>query len=108
VEGLVTKWEYCRIIWIVRQITPEEATRLRSSSFAGSVVTGEVTGMTMSCIGYLQTLTASGGKELVISDLAPTMAQLGLEGWELVSHGTVSVPIPADIFYFKREIAAQP
>jgi hypothetical protein len=89
---------------MVRQITPEEATRLQSSSFEGSVLTGEVTGMTMSCIGYLQMLAAQGGRELVISDLGPAMAELGLDGWELVSHTTVSVPIPADMFYFKREI----
>ena len=39
-----------------------------------------------------------------ITELDKTLTELGLDGWELVSHIHSDQPLQAETFYFKREI----
>lgn len=95
----MVKWEYCRIIWIIHDVSEQEQATLRKQGFLKAFKLNEdiVTG------GYLKFLGTEKEVER-ITDLGERIAQLGLEGWELVTHTPVISPANIEFFYLKRVI----
>ena len=95
----MTKWEYCVLLWMAAEV-PEGINVPSDFEFAVTEEDG--------CLrvhgGYLRFFRSPEEAQL-ITERGSTIAQLGLDGWELVSHTVRSDPIHQDVYYFKRLLA---
>ena len=98
----MTKWEYCQLNWLVRLATSkEEAEALSQLGYSvqelddGYLIKG-------GALGFLNPFQEFA---VTISSLEQVVNELGLDGWELVSHTVVPVPVPGmEVYFFKRPI----
>jgi hypothetical protein len=98
----MTQWEYCRVEWKVSPISSDEEKRdLQEHGFKGKILEGEE--VTLAAFGYLKFLGSSQEPE-EITNPDHAMAQLGRDGWELVSHTEITSPTEMEVFYFKRQL----
>lgn len=94
------KWEYCQVVWKVSSVSDAQKRELEEEGFEGLIkLEGEIT---VARLGYLKVLGSSDELEKIV-DLENTIAQLGRDGWELVSHTQVTAPT-IQVFYFKRQL----
>ena len=100
------KWEYCQITWSVIN-GPQEAAKPFGERYPDWSISVHVTSFTASG----GRVTFFGSKEIkTISLFAETMTQLGLDGWEMVSHAQRNEPATENIlavhseFFFKRPL----
>lgn len=97
----MSKWEYCSINWLIRQATRQEMEDLRADE---SLEVGFID------IDEERVLAKAGSvhffstpdNDFKFTELDRTMTLLGADGWELVSHVEVTLPIRGAEFYFKR------
>lgn len=96
---MAAQWEYCQIAWMARRASDAERLALENDGFEGLIVTeGEVH---VAKLGWLSFLGSSQEAEEVVN-LGDRMAQLGQDGWELISHVEVTSPTTREVFHFKR------
>ena len=94
------EWEYCHVAWKVRQISDAQERELEEQGFEGLIETEEET--TVARLGYLNFLGCAEKPQAIV-ELENTIAQLGRDGWELVSHTQITSPTAVQVFYFKRQ-----
>ncbi len=94
----MTRWEYCEILWVTRSIADEEKERI-ATEHKHAVFKAIDDGL-LAIYGYVFFL-GPPQKEEPITDRSQTIAQLGRDGWELVSHVDRG---SAEILFFKRTI----
>ena len=95
-------WEYCRIVWISRPVSPQDIEELEQQGFEGEIVTdGSVPYAKMGHLSFMDTPQEATST----TDLAATIAWLGREGWELVTH-TGPDTHQVQEFFFKRILEA--
>jgi len=97
----MAKWEYCRLAWMTQQVSSEDAEDLRNNFLVKIIENPDVGAFvrrgTLKYIG-------STKKAEVITEIDDTIAQLGLEGWELVSHMESTDHVKFQVLYFKRPL----
>jgi hypothetical protein len=97
------KWEYCKLIWSVRQITEAKA---RAGQERGDVFVYQVFDRYYEAWGALTFFAPTAANPIqVTTSIADTMEQLGLDGWELASSHAVTVPDNQEIYLFKRPLS---
>jgi hypothetical protein len=94
------QWEYCRIVWKATQISDMDRRELQDQGLEHLIAEG---GDAATC-GFLNMLGSSEEAQEIVS-LADSVAALGRDGWELVTHSQVTSPTTAEVFHFKREIS---
>jgi hypothetical protein len=100
----MVQWEYCRLLWLVHEVRDETAERLRATE-ADIAIIDEPGPRALVASGELVFARTPEAVQPV-TDLHGTLTQLGLAGWELVSHTQVVQPTPVEAFYFKRPLQA--
>ena len=98
----MTKWEYCFVIWAVRTLE-EVVPELASLEENGKLAIAREGSSIFAKSGLLRVCGSSEPVEN-ITDLHDKMAELGLDGWELVSHTDLISHSGHQAFYFKRPI----
>lgn len=94
------RWEYCRLVWSIRKVEPDEKQALGDYTILQEE-SAEFGMFAVAAFGTLRFL-GSGRERQRISDVDATIAQLGEEGWELVSHTRHGDNPSSDTYYFKR------
>lgn len=88
----MTKWEYCRVTYLARDLTEEEERDLQSRDFPGTIAP-EVdllgTSRPTVRIGSIRFLSQPREDNEVFTDLGLALSRLGNDGWELVSHAVL-------------------
>ncbi len=93
------QWEYCRILWSVCHGSQQERQEFEAPRLNATITELE-DGRVAIMHGLLRHLGV--GEDRVITNVHEEIAQLGLDGWEMVSHTEITTPTPIQIFYFKR------
>jgi hypothetical protein len=96
----MTTWEYCRLVWSIRQANPADQRALADYQILQEE-SAELGPLYVAAFGTLRFL-GSGQERQRITDVDATIAQLGREGWELVSHTRTGDSPSTDTYYFKR------
>jgi hypothetical protein len=99
----MARWEYCRIDWMVRETSEHDTQDLEQGGLQ-PVVRSIGDGETLVMLGNVYFLRTA--ERVAITDLSSAITQLGLDGWELVSHTELQHPAQIEMFYFKRQIPA--
>lgn len=101
----MTEWEYCHLILYTYRVAASERVDLESQGFqvtdSGSQMIAKK-GFAFFCG------SADPGKP--VASLNNAIAELGREGWEMVSHNHLDQGPGkrAQSFYFKRQMASEP
>lgn len=105
----MTKWEYCSITNLSEPAQPEEIEQLKASGFAGTFKdVGDETVATLILLTFFKPSpdgTEANHEQKTIQNASSMVAQLGLEGWEMVSYAQLHKPMGAEVLYFKRPLA---
>jgi hypothetical protein len=98
----MTTWEYCRLVWSIRQVSAADQQALADYHILQeeSAALGP---LYVAAFGTLRFL-GSGQERQPITDVDSTIAQLGRAGWELVSHTRTGDSPSTDTYYFKRPV----
>lgn len=97
----MAKWEYCCINWEVREASRQEQQALQTVGLADAL--HELPdARTITTLGTLTMF--SSPEPTTITSLSETMASLGRDGWELVSHTQIVTPARSDVLFFKRQL----
>ena len=95
-------WEYCCMMWVEWEVSDDQKAALKETGFPGDIVEDAYAPSIMRG-GHLKFLGSSQDAES-FTELGETIARLGQDGWEMVSHTEVTTPFVASVFYFKREV----
>lgn len=98
----MTTWEYCRLVWSIRQISRSDQQAMADYQILQDE-SAELGNLYVAAFGTLRML-GSGQDRQRINDVDATIARLGREGWELVSHTRTGENPSTDTYYFKRAI----
>ena len=97
------KWEYCQIVWMIRSIRREEKEEMLRAGFDGEFIdSGD---LLVARRGFVA--LAGSDESKTITSLAGTLRELGLDGWELVSHAEITEPAIAQNLWLKRPIVSE-
>jgi hypothetical protein len=99
----MTKWEYCQIARNTHVLPAEERDGLESLLQMGASATTMETGDIVVSMTTLRFFGKAGSPEIQ-KNFGDTIARLGLEGWELVSHTEITRPTVMECYDFKRSI----
>lgn len=99
----MAQWEYCRLIWSIRKLDQHDQQALGDYEILKDE-SAEMGSLLVATFGTLRFL-GSGRDRQRISNADETIAQLGREGWELVSHTLTEGNPSTDIYYFKRPLS---
>jgi hypothetical protein len=100
----MTNWEYCRLVWSIRQVKPTDQQALADYHILQEE-SAEIGPLYVAAFGTLRFLGSSQERQR-ITDVDTTLAQLGRAGWELVSHTRTGDNPSTDTYYLKRPIQA--
>src|SRR5262245_54512893 len=100
----MAKWEYCKIVNLSRPVTEEERQELEAQDLEFRFsVTGDTIAAHRGDLVFLQSDQLDQELERIpVLNTGQKIAELGLEGWELVSHTMLLHPVGAEVFYLKR------
>ncbi len=96
------KWEYCRVMCKVENVS-EETRKIHERDNQEKiqfVQDGDVIIASQIIVNFMN----SQAEPIYQKKLIDTFEQLGLAGWELISHSEVQQPTAIEVFYFKRPI----
>jgi hypothetical protein len=100
-----TQWEYCQVIWLTDQINKDDAEEFKKSAAILPAVPelqpqkGHAEKLDIT-LGLFKLCVKDAMPE-PFSNLTTKIGELGLDGWELVSHSKDPID-RSQVFYFKR------
>ena len=102
----MAKWEYCRLEWVTGSIRDSQDEQA-SAALPVSIVSHEQDpGKATVVSGHVLFLRT--GEQRTVHSFRQTVTELGLHGWELVSHTTTRLSdrhnLDRDVLMFKRHI----
>lgn len=100
----MAKWEYCKLVWQTRVTADKEEVAALAQS--DQTLTIQKVGQEYLVMGgaliFLNPFQSEDPEPIL--SLSSAIPQLGLEGWELVSHSVAAPPDGWETFYFKRPV----
>lgn len=96
----MSPWEYCRLVWSIRRLEQGDQQNLGDYAILQEE-SAEMGALLVAAFGTLRVL-GSGYDRQRITNADETIAQLGRDGWEMVSHTLTEGNPSTDIYYFKR------
>jgi hypothetical protein len=89
------RWEYCKIVWLKAQVENGDF----PSDFKGAIVSDPVHDVSAAVVGHIY----YPNRRDTTTNLLKTIARLGDDGWEMVSHSFSREKAgDTEILYFKR------
>ena len=98
----MAQWEYCRLVWSIRKLEKTDQQALGDYEVIQEE-SADMGNLLVATFGTLRFL-GSGRERQRITNSDETIAQLGRDGWELVSHTLTQGNPSTDIDYFKRPV----
>lgn len=94
-------WEYCHIFWKTARISPKDRGSMEQDPSWKVITLGDQTVVAKGLLHFC----SSSDAPTTFTDLWGMLAELGSDGWEVVSHTYIPDPISGEKFLLKRPLA---